>query len=172
MWCDSICLLYVYIWWNRYVFTICMYMMKQICVYYNMYLMKQICVYYMYVHDETDMCLLYACTWWNAYVFIICVYMMKQMCLLYVYMGCIRLYMFIVYVQMYMSRYCEKNLLSNRCAQWTQIYLHIRAVLSKYSLSVLGILDPWLFKECSAKILIRLRGCAGWSESSLGARVR
>ena len=29
--------------------------------------------------------------------------------------------------------------------------------------------DPWQFTECPAKILISLRECAGWSESSLGA---
>ena len=28
---------------------------------------------------------------------------------------------------------------------------------------------PWLHIECPAKTLIRLRGCAGWSKSSLGA---
>ena len=33
-------------------------------------------------------------------------------------------------------------------------------------------LHPWLFKMCQVKILIRLCECAGWSESSLGTRVR
>ena len=33
-------------------------------------------------------------------------------------------------------------------------------------------LHPWLSKICPVKILIRLRECAGWSESSLGAHVR
>ena len=33
-------------------------------------------------------------------------------------------------------------------------------------------LHPWLSKMCQGKILIRLRKCAGWSESSLGAHVQ
>ena len=33
-------------------------------------------------------------------------------------------------------------------------------------------LDPWLPTEYSAKILIGLRECAGWSETSLGAYTR
>ena len=33
-------------------------------------------------------------------------------------------------------------------------------------------LHPWLFKMRPVKILIRLRECGGWSESSLGAHVR
>ena len=33
-------------------------------------------------------------------------------------------------------------------------------------------LHPWLLKIRPVKILIRLRECAGWSESSLGAHVR
>ena len=32
-------------------------------------------------------------------------------------------------------------------------------------------LHPWLSKTRSEKILIRLRECAGWSESSLGAQL-
>ena len=32
-------------------------------------------------------------------------------------------------------------------------------------------LGPWLPIECQAKTLIRLRSCAGWSESSLGTQV-
>ena len=32
-----------------------------------------------------------------------------------------------------------------------------------------GTLHHWLSKMCPVKILIRLRECAGWSESSLGA---
>ena len=31
-------------------------------------------------------------------------------------------------------------------------------------------LGPWLPTECTAKTLIRLGGCPGWSESSLGAQ--
>ena len=38
-------------------------------------------------------------------------------------------------------------------------------------LSVWRIFHPWLSKICAAKIFIRLRECAGWSEYSLGAHL-
>ena len=45
-------------------------------------------------------------------------------------------------------------------------------IKSESSLSVWRSIHPWLSKQCPVKILIRLRECTGWSESSLGAHVR
>ena len=57
------------------------------------------------------------------------------------------------------------------CAQRRQTSLCIRAVWPKSS-SYKEILQSQLSKICSVKILVRLRKCAGWSESKLGAHVR
>ena len=46
------------------------------------------------------------------------------------------------------------------------------AVRSKFSLSAWETLHPWLSEMRPVKVLIRLRECAGWSESSLGAHFR
>ena len=52
----------------------------------------------------------------------------------------------------------------------TKISLRIRAVWSVFVCSLEITLHPWVFKMRTVKILIRLRECAGWSESSLSAR--
>ena len=63
----------------------------------------------------------------------------------------------------------------------TQVSLYFRAVWSESSFVQSDqslrcpheeTLHPWLPKMHTVKILIRLRECAGWSETSLGAHVR
>ena len=44
----------------------------------------------------------------------------------------------------------------------------ILAIWPESSLFPEDILDSWQHTECTAKTLTRLRGCTGWSESSLG----
>ena len=50
----------------------------------------------------------------------------------------------------------------------TQISLCVRAVWLESSLSAWRKFAPWLSQMCPVKILIRLRECAGWSETSQG----
>ena len=54
----------------------------------------------------------------------------------------------------------------------TKISLRIRAVWFESSLSALTNVASWLSKISLAKVLIRLRECAVWSDSPLGAHVR
>ena len=54
----------------------------------------------------------------------------------------------------------------------TQISMSISAVWSEASLSAWKTLYLWLTRMRPVKILIRLRECEGWSESSLGTHVR
>ena len=54
----------------------------------------------------------------------------------------------------------------------TQISLRIRAVFSESSLSAWRDFPSLIIQIRPVKILIRLRECAGWSESSLGAYAR
>ena len=68
----------------------------------------------------------------------------------------------------YMNRNVRKRTFSNGRPTKTQISLHIRAVQSDTHSPQEQIYHLWLFKMRPVKILIRLRECAGWSESSLG----
>ena len=52
------------------------------------------------------------------------------------------------------------------CPAKTMISMRIRAVWSVFAVRLKTL---WLPAGCPAKILIRLHGCAGWSESLLGA---
>ena len=45
-----------------------------------------------------------------------------------------------------------------------------RSLIRVFVVRMKKTLHPWLSKMCPVKILIRLRECAGWSESSLGAQ--
>ena len=54
----------------------------------------------------------------------------------------------------------------------TQIILRMRAVTSNFAIRMNLTLHPWLSIMRAVKIQIRLRECAVWSESSLGAHVR
>ena len=53
----------------------------------------------------------------------------------------------------------------------TQISLGIHSVWSELAVGSVEALGPKLPREHTAKTLIRLGGCPGWSESSLGAQV-
>ena len=66
-----------------------------------------------------------------------------------------------------------ENIPSDMCAQ-RRLQSASASAQSDYSLHCPHeeTLHSWLFKMRSVKIRIRLRGCAGWSESSLGALVR
>ena len=81
-----------------------------------------------------------------------------------------------------LSRHCRArrtvtsgNVPSDMCAQRRQISLRIRAVWSEPSLSSCRNFSSLAIQKSlnrSVKVLIRLRECAGWSESSLGVHVR
>ena len=49
---------------------------------------------------------------------------------------------------------------------------HPRSLIRVFVVPMKQNRQPWLSKICLVKILIRLRACAGWSESSLDAYVR
>ena len=65
-----------------------------------------------------------------------------------------------------------ENVPSYVCPTQIQIRLHIRIVRFGLRCSHEETLHPWLSKMRTAKIQIRLRECAGWSESSQGAHVK
>ena len=65
-----------------------------------------------------------------------------------------------------------QNLQNSMCAQRrTHISLGIRPVWSEFLLSARRMVGYFLPVERTAKTLIRLGGCPGWSESSLDAHV-
>ena len=64
------------------------------------------------------------------------------------------------------------NVPSVICAQRRQINLSIPQSNQSLRYPHEESLYPWQSKMCLVKILIRLRKCAVWSESSLGAHVR
>ena len=64
----------------------------------------------------------------------------------------------------------RKRIFRNVRTSKIQIGLRIRAVWSESSLCVFWIANDASFFTPTTKTLIRLHGCAGWFESSLGAR--
>ena len=54
---------------------------------------------------------------------------------------------------------CDQRRLRSACASCSESFLSACKNFRS---------DPWLSTECPAKILISLRGCAGWFQSSLG----
>ena len=75
------------------------------------------------------------------------------------------------------SRCCKMRHCMTKPTKWPvcqakQISLGIRPVWSESSLSALGKLGSIATHKSQAKSLIRLRGCPGWSESSLGAQAQ
>ena len=66
-----------------------------------------------------------------------------------------------------------ENVLSDMCPETkTQISLRNNAVNQSLRCQLEETLYPWESKMRWVNILIRLRECAGWSESSLGGHVR
>ena len=64
-----------------------------------------------------------------------------------------------------------QNQQNHLCAQQRQISLGIRPVWSEYSLSTWRNIGSSATHWAQAKTLIRLGGCPGWSESSLGTQI-
>ena len=75
-------------------------------------------------------------------------------------------------VSIYLSLNTRKYTFWNVRPTTTPIGLRIRAVWSESSLFHQETQHHWLSKMRPAKILIRLRECAGWSESSPDAHVQ
>ena len=69
------------------------------------------------------------------------------------------------------SQNVRKRTFLHRRPTKTQITLRIRAVWSVFVVRMKKRCIPWLSIMRPVKILIRLRECAGWSESSLGAPI-
>ena len=77
----------------------------------------------------------------------------------------------IAFILLYLSRLTTKPTKWHVRPAKTQINLGIRPVWSKSSLSTWGKLKSLAIIRAQTKPLMRLGGCPGWSESSLGAKV-